>query len=83
MLWDSDAEYTMVAISLGREGFNIYGVRGRERTTGTLGSSCVQAPTARRVPGLGTGTGAQELPSLRVPRAQGLSCSLIKGFHAK
>ena len=31
MLGDSDAEYTMVAILLDREGFNIYGARGRER----------------------------------------------------
>lgn len=31
MLWDSEAEYAMVAILLDREGFNIYGVRGRER----------------------------------------------------
>jgi len=30
-LWDSDAEHTMVAVLLGMEGFNIYGVCGRER----------------------------------------------------
>lgn len=30
-VWDSDAEYTMVAILLDREGFNICGVCGRER----------------------------------------------------
>lgn len=31
VLWDSDAKYTMVAITLGREGFYIYGLHGRER----------------------------------------------------